>query len=166
VSAASRRHSVGLALACVLLCSSGCNRVRQPNTPLPDTFRAVTFTDDALDRSTLEGRPWVISVWRPGCKSCMRQLKVLDALKARFRSRGIGFLALSLEADEADVFDAAAHAEVDSTLAVAQGEAMGPLGLKEVPSTVLLDERATIVATLTGLHDEAELERWIKVAAP
>jgi hypothetical protein len=94
----------------------------------------------------------------------MRQLVQLDALKKAHEKKSIGFVALSLEAEETDVFDAAARAEVDSTLAVSAGEAMGPLGLREIPSTVFIDARATIVAIAAGEHDAASLEPLVAEA--
>jgi hypothetical protein len=143
---------------------AGCDGAKRQNRPVPETFRAVTLTDDLLDRSTLAGQPWVISVWRPDCEACLRQLHTLDALKTKHAAQRVGFLALSLETDEAAIFRAAAKAEIDSTLAYGD-EVMGPLGLKSLPSTVFLDASATIVASVNGERDEATLEKWLQVAA-
>jgi hypothetical protein len=153
-----------LALFAAWFCVA-CDSGRQLHRPVPEEFRAFTLTDEVLDRSSLDGRPWVITVWRPGCAPCMRQLGALDRLKRRWASKGVGFVALSLETDEAKIFEAAAKAEVDSTLAY--GDAMmAALGLMEVPSTVFLDRRLTIVASLTGEADDRALEKWLLVAVP
>lgn len=162
-SARRTLERLALCAACALLsCESG----KKVNRPVPEAFRAFTLTDDPIDRQTLEGRPWVMSVWRPGCAPCMRQLKALDAVKARYQAQGIGFIALSLDPDEGKIFEAAAKAEVDSTLAWAEGEVMGPLGLKEVPSTVFIDADTVIVAQTTGEQSAETLEKWLKVAVP
>src|SRR5204863_366203 len=76
-----------------------------------------------------------------------------------FEKRGLGLVALSLQADEDAVMEAAGRAEVDSTLAIASGEAMGPLGLREIPATVFIDDHSTIIAAATGEHDAAALSR-------
>lgn len=151
-------------LLAVAMLACACEGVKKQNRPLPEDFHAVTLTDQLLDRSTLAGQPWVISVWRPGCAPCMRQLQVLDKVKAKNASRQIGFVALSLETDEQAIFEAAGKAEIDSTLAWGE-EVMGPLGLRSVPSTVFLDSSAVIVASFNGERDEATIEKWMEVAA-
>ena len=103
-------------------------------------------------------------MWRPNCQPCLKQLRVLDALKVKHASQNVGFVALSLETDEALIYAAAEKAEIDSTLAYSD-EVMGPLGLKSLPSTVFLDASAVIVASLNGEGDEATLEKWLQVAA-
>ncbi len=147
-----------------LVVLAGCESAKRQNRPVPESFRAVTLTDDLLDRSTLAGQPWVISVWRPDCQACLRQLAVLDTLKAKHAAQNVGFVALSLDTDEDAIFAAAEKAEIDSTLAYSD-EVMGPLGLKSLPSTVFLDASAVIVASLTGEGDEATLEQWLGVAS-
>lgn len=154
----------GSELLLVLLAVSACDGAKKQNRPLPDDFKAITLTDDLLDRTTLAGQPWVISIWRPDCAPCLRQLATLDKVKAKHAAQRMGFVALSLETDEQLIFDAAAKAEIDSTLAWGD-EVMGPLGLKQVPSTVFLDSSAVIVASVNGEHDEATLEKWLEVAA-
>ena len=86
-------------------------------------------------------------------------------MKKKYEPKGVGFVALSVETDEAKIFEAAAHAEIDSQLAYGE-EVMGPLGVKTLPSTVFIDGEATIVARLSGEGDEAAVEKWIKVAVP
>ncbi len=162
MSSVFRSHS----LLGVLLAVAACDSVKHPNKPVPDEFHALTLTDDPLDRTTLEGRPWVISVWRPGCIACMRQLKAVDAVKQRLQMPLLGFVALSLEADEDTVLEAASRAEVDSALAISTGEAMGPLGLRQLPSTLFIDAKGVIVASCNGECDEATVEKWARVAAP
>jgi thiol-disulfide isomerase/thioredoxin len=149
----------------LLVALAACDGGKKVHKAVPEEFRAITLTDDVLDRGSLAGRPWVISVWRPECAPCMRQLATLDAMKKKYEPKGVGFVALSLETDEDKIFEAAAHAEVDSQLAYGE-EVMGPLGLKTLPSTVFIDSDATIVASLTGEGDAAAIEKWLKVAVP
>lgn len=151
-------------LLLVVALAAACDGAKKQNRALPEDFKAITLTDDLLDRSTLAGQPWVISVWRPGCAPCLRQLATLDKMKARHAAERVGFVALSLETDEQLIFDAAAKAEIDSTLAWGE-EVMGPLGLRQVPSTVFLDSSAVIVASVSGEHDEATLEKWLQVVS-
>lgn len=158
-----RGHEV-LRCAALALALAACDRAKKQNRPLPDEFKAVTLTDDLLDKGSLAGQPWVITVWRPDCAPCLRQLAVLDRVKAKHGAERVGFIALSLDTDEQAIFEAAAKAEIDSTLAWSD-EVMGPLGLKQLPSTVFLDKSAVIVASLGGEGDEATLEKWLQAAS-
>lgn len=63
---------------------------------------------------------------------------------------GVGFIALSLERNEAKVRKAAAELGVRMTVATATGEVLAPLGVGEVPSTVFVDADGTIVAAASG----------------
>jgi hypothetical protein len=130
--------------------------------PVPDTFRAVTLTDDTLERHTLAGRAWVMTTWRAGCEKCLTQLKVLDTVKGRVD--GVSFVALSIDTDEDAVIDAAGHAEIDSTLAIGGADAERALGLHVLPTTVVIDEDATVIAKLEGEHDAAAIEKWARAA--
>ena len=156
---ACARHSL---LVLAIAGATACTGVKRQNRRVPEEFHALTLTDDPLDRNALLGRAWVISAWRPGCVPCMRQLKVLDGVKARVE--GVGFVALSLDPDEDAVIDAAAHAEVDSALAIAETESAALLGLTELPSTVFIDPQATLVATVSQECDAATVERWARAA--
>jgi cytochrome oxidase Cu insertion factor (SCO1/SenC/PrrC family) len=56
---------VAVALAMVL--ASGCNRdYDRPNTPVPESFRAVGLNGAEFTRASLDGKPWVINLWLPG----------------------------------------------------------------------------------------------------
>jgi thiol-disulfide isomerase/thioredoxin len=154
------RHSL---IVLAVLAAAGCNGgVKRQHRRVPDAFHALTLTDDPLDRSTLVGRPWVISAWRPGCEPCMRQLKTLDAVKQRVD--GVSFVALSLEDDEDAILEAAGRAEVDSALAVAEAASAASLGLKQLPSTVFIDADATVLAQVAGECDDATVEQWARAA--
>jgi len=161
VSPAFARHSLCLL---VLAGAAGCDGVKRQHRAVPEAFHAVTLTDDPLDRATLTGRPWVISAWRPGCGACMRQLRSLDAAKARVE--GVSFVALSVETDEDAVVDAAGRAEVDSVLAVAEADSAAALGLKALPSTVFIDAQANVVAQVVGECDAATVEQWARALQP
>ena len=66
MTSSSRLLAVGaLALAAVL--AAGCHSsYEQPNTPLPDNFRAVLLDGTPVNPESLRGKPWVINVWMVG----------------------------------------------------------------------------------------------------
>ena len=50
----------------VLILLSGCDWAERPRRPIPEHFAAESLTGEAIDRDTLKGRPWVITLWVPG----------------------------------------------------------------------------------------------------
>lgn len=152
-----------MCLGCLLL--SGCERVQRPNRPLAESFQALTLTGDVLDRDELSGRPWVVTVWRPDCAPCLKQLTQVRALKQRIGSSSLGYLALSLDDDEDHVFAAAARLEPEGTVALAKSETMGPLSLSQLPATAFLDASATVVAAASGEQTDETLEKWARVVS-
>lgn len=149
-------------LAC-LLALVGCERADRPERPLPQGFRAQRLDGSTVDADSLRGRPWVIAIWVPGCHVCARELPELEKLRREYEPQGVGFLSLSVDAD-ADKARAFLHrlGLPDGTLALADGEVLAPLNVRDVPSTVWLDARALIVAAATGerssafLHEQTE----------
>lgn len=62
----------------------------------------------------------------------------------------MGFLALSLEQDEARVRRSIEEWKIGTPVVLATGEVLGPLGVREVPSTVFVDAHGTVVAAASG----------------
>ena len=141
----------------------GCGKVQKPNRPLPVEFRAVTLTSDVIDRGELLGRPWVITVWRPNCALCLKQLTQMEALKASLGNGPVGFLALSLDDDEDRVIEAAGRLELNATIAIARSDTMGPLGLSQLPGCAFLNADGTIVAAASGEQSDSTLAKWAGV---
>lgn len=53
------------AVAAVLLLAA-CDWAERPRRPIPEHFEAETLTGETIDRDTLKGRPWVVTLWVPG----------------------------------------------------------------------------------------------------
>jgi hypothetical protein len=67
----------------------------------------------------------------------------------------VGFLALSLEPDAKRVATAAREMELSLPIALARGEMLGPLGVRAVPSTVILDANGSVAAVASGARKRA-----------
>ncbi len=74
----------------------------------------------------------------------------LEAVRRELEPLGVGFIALSLERDEARVRKAVQALGVHMTVATATGEVLAPLGVGEVPSTVFVDADGTLVVAASG----------------
>ncbi len=148
----------GLLAAAVLL-FAGCEVVDRPRREIPEHFAAHTLTGEAVDRQFLHGKPWVVNLWVPGCGICIGEMPDLEKLKAKYESQGINFLAISLDPDEQLVVAAAQRFDFSLRLAVADSEALAPLGVGAVPSTVFIDRRGIINAAVTGAKKYDYLDR-------
>lgn len=67
----------------------------------------------------------------------------------------MGFLALSLEPDTELVTRTQQQLGLTLPIAIAHGEMLGPLGVRAVPSTVILDANGTIAAVASGARTQA-----------
>ncbi|MFZ5469144.1 MAG: TlpA family protein disulfide reductase [Myxococcota bacterium] len=140
----------------------GCDLYEKPNHPVPKDFEARTLGGKTFYAADFKGKPWVVTVWVPGCHMCARELPVLEALRQEYEDDGLGFAALSLEPDEQLVIPALQAMRVEMKVLLAQDEVLGPFGVNQVPSTVFIDKRGIIVAAASGEKKRPFLERRIK----
>lgn len=71
-------------------------------------------------------------------------------MRQEWEPRGVGFLAVSLEQDIGRVRRAVGEWKLEVRVATATGELLGPLWVREVPSTVFVDAQGIIVAAASG----------------
>lgn len=90
----------------------------------------------------------------------------LERLRRVYESKGVGFLALSIEPDVQLVLAASHALEINAKVAVARSEALAPLGVNQVPSTVFLRADGVINAVGSGPKDPAWIERRIREIVP
>nr|WP_242589276.1 hypothetical protein [Corallococcus macrosporus] len=86
----------------------------------------------------------------------------LDAVRREYEPKGVGFLALSLNPSEERTVREAARLGLGMTLAIAQGEVLGPLHVSTVPATVYIDRHGVVVAAISGERDRAFHTRRVK----
>ncbi len=78
----------------------------------------------------------------------------------------MGFLALSIEPDAQRVLEVSAQFNIGAKVAIAKSEALGPLGVNQVPSTVFLRTDGILNAVVSGPKDKAWFERRIQEILP
>lgn len=69
------------------------------------------------------------------------------------------FLAVSLEPRADRVEKARKELGLMLPVAIADGELLGPLGVRDIPSTVWIDERGIVVGAASGPRSEAVFKR-------
>ena len=82
-------------------------------------------------------------------------------MRRQYEARGVGFLAVSIEPDEALVRRGAQKMGIEMTVAISRDETLGPLAIREVPATVFVDREGVIVAAASGARDRRFFERRV-----
>lgn len=80
--------------------------------------------------------------------------------------QGVGFTAVALSDDAVEVARAAAALGLSMPVAIAQGETLGPNGVRGVPALLLVDAQGRVVDRVTGLLGHEALLSRIQALAP
>lgn len=139
-----------------------CDVVTRVERPLPEDFSATLLSGEVIDRTYFEGRPWLVNVWVPGCGICAREFAAIEATRAGFEAKGVGYLALSMEADDEPVRTAAKRIGIAFPVAIMKGPVLDALDLRTVPATFFLDARTNLVAIARGERTRGFFERRLK----
>ncbi len=145
----------------------GLSKLRETpeGRPLPE---GLTFTD-ADGRETrfeaFRGRALVVNFWATWCPPCVAEMPSLDRLHAQVARDGIEVLALSSDRGGRAQVEPFYQRTAIRNLGIwldPRGAAGRALGLRGLPTTLLLDRRGLEVARLEG---EAEWDHPQMVAA-
>jgi thiol-disulfide isomerase/thioredoxin len=124
--------------------------------PHPRVLPALTFTDAdghplGLDR--FKGKVVVLDYWATWCAPCREEFPRLDRLQGRLADKGLAVVAVSLDRggrplvdrfyDEIHVEHLAKYLDPHSASALA-------LGLRGVPTTLIIDRQGREVARIEG----------------
>lgn len=93
------RGSCAAALIVLAACGSKDNVATHPpqiGQPAPH-YRAVTLTGDSVSLEQLRGRAVLLNVWATWCHPCREEIPVLQALHARYASRGLELVGVSVD---------------------------------------------------------------------
>lgn len=129
--------------------AAACDGTERPNRPVA-TFAADGLDGTQWDGQALRGKPWVINVWMPGCKACLEEFSGLEKVRSAFESRGVGFLAISIDQDAARVRKVARRLGLSIPVAIARGDVLEPFGMRAIPSTAFVSADGRVVALAKG----------------
>ena len=129
---------------------------------------APAFQTVALDGApvhfpaTFVGKPLVIRFWADWCKYCEGEMKAIENVYQRHRSRGLEVLAINAGQDKPAVaafmkkIGVSYPALLDEQSKIARG--YGVVGL---PTTYFVDALGTVRGKIVGEADEATFERQV-----
>lgn len=164
-----KKHALPFALAALLFalglaaCDSGA-----PAAQLNSGQPAPAFQTVALDGAPVHfpaafvGKPLVIRFWADWCKYCEGEMKAIENVYQRHRSRGLEVLAINAGQDKPAVaafmkkIGVSYPALLDEQSKIARG--YGVVGL---PTTYFVDALGTVRGKIVGEADEATFERQV-----
>ena len=129
--------------------------------PLP-ALNLRTRDGQAFRLESLIGKVVVLDFWAPWCIPCRTSFPRLDTLEAKYQSRGLQVIGLTLQ-DDTDAIQAFLNAvPVSFPIVIDSAGTSGTvLGVVAMPTTFLLDRRGQIVARFEGgsrgIHEKLEV---------
>jgi len=153
-----------LPLTLLLLAACSGESPAKLNTGDPAPAFAATRLDGIMVQVPVAyaGRPLVIRFWADWCKYCEGEMKAIEPVYQRYKSRGVEILAVNAGQDRAAVaafvgkLGISYPALLDEDAAIAKR--YGVVGL---PTTYFIDSRGKVKAKIVGEADAATFERHL-----
>lgn len=133
-----------------------------PGRAKPFTIR--TFDGHALRLDELRGRPVVLDFWATWGAPCRVSMPQLSAMQARFATRGLVVIGLSVDdrpVEEVKRF--AGKLGLRYPLGMATEDMLDDYGpVRGIPTTIFIDRKGHIVRRVTGYVDKETLAGFIR----
>jgi thiol-disulfide isomerase/thioredoxin len=139
-----------------------------PDFALPIVANATAVAANAplLRLSDLRGRAVLLDFWATWCGPCRAEAPIVDRVSRRWRDRGV--VVVGVDTDTPDQGDPRAFAMTHGlTYPIVQDSSGGTshsYDVDSLPTLVVVSPAGKVVAVRTGVTDDSELERLIRLA--
>jgi thiol-disulfide isomerase/thioredoxin len=149
---------LGAALAALLLAGCGLEQDvgvggggggPQVGSPAPEV-RIHTLDGGVVDLGAERGHPVVIDFFGSWCGPCRRQQADLNAVAARYQPRGVVVVGDALRDDRATLQGYLTDLGVPYRAGLDDGAVAAPFAVLAPPTTVVVDPRGRVAATILG----------------
>jgi thiol-disulfide isomerase/thioredoxin len=115
--------------------------------------------------SELRGHPVLLDFWATWCGPCQAEAPIVDRIAKRFKDRGLAVVGVNTSDSDGNAAPwALAHKISYPIVFDAGNHAAAKYGVENLPTLVLVSKEGKILATRTGITDDAALEALIKAA--
>ena len=125
-----------------------------PDIDLPGATTAQKLSD-------LKGKVVYVDFWASWCGPCKQSFPWMNDMQKKYAARGLQVVGINLDAKRADADQFLAQVPAQFALAFdAKGDSAKRLGIKGMPSSMLIGTDGKVLAVHQGFRDEdrAELE--------
>jgi cytochrome c-type biogenesis protein CcmF len=119
-----------------------------------------TLTGETVSLEALRGGVVVLNFWAPWCPSCKEDMPMLQAVSEEYLDRGVTFVGVAFQAEEAAIVESLTAAGVSYAVGVDQvGDTVVRYGITGVPETFILDADGIVSFVNVGPLRESALRR-------
>jgi cytochrome c-type biogenesis protein CcmF len=123
----------------------------------PD-FTLPSLSGDPVSTEALRGSVVVLNFWAPWCPACKEDMPMLQAVAEEYRDRGVTFVGVAFQTQEAAVWESVAAAGVTYAVGIdAVGETVARYGITGVPETFIIGSDGTVTFVNVGALRESVL---------
>jgi len=117
-----------------------------------------------LALADLKGSPVLIDFWATWCGPCAMQTPILDRLAKRHQGKGLKVVGVNVVDDDPEAAaDYAKRKSLSYPIVLDDtGLTQRSYGVNRLPTMILVDKDGRVVRRMSGLVDEASLERMIQ----
>lgn len=131
-------------------------------------FVVKSIEGQTLRLVQLRGRPVIVDFWATWCVPCRASLPDLNAMQARFGSRGLVVVGLSVDdGDAQQVRRFAKRMNLRFPVAMADERVMDLYGpIRSIPTTFFINRSGLVVRRVVGYVDTETLQEYVQEILP
>lgn len=125
------------------------------NRPCPE-FELNALDGDSINSKELLGDIVVLNFWFTGCASCLKEIKQLNRVAARYEGKDIHFIAITWE-DDIEMLQAFSRLKAMKYKVAVGGQAtIEKYRIKMYPGNVIIDQKGFVRFVESGFYGEIE----------
>ncbi|MBI1320476.1 MAG: redoxin domain-containing protein [Candidatus Hydrogenedens sp.] len=116
-----------------------------PDARADYNWSLVDIDGNEVPATTFEGRPWFLHFWSPSCAACEAEIPDLNQLHEAVRAESLGFAAVALGVDSADLAAEAGRLGITYPVYAVKGGVPEVFSVKAGPATFISDAAGGLI---------------------